>query len=616
MAKVLGDSGAQPAIGLRRLPSWAYKDALIFMLLVLAATLCAFPLSTTPYGDDAAFGETAMIFARTGQIVYVGWGAMPLTWQLLWSAPLLRHFGFTFPVLSASTIPLAMLSIALFHGVLVRFGVERKLAALGTATLAFSPLFLPLATIYQTDVPGLLVILLCVAMCQVAALSTTVRSACVWLIAAGLVNVVLGSVRQICWLGVLVIVPSTSWLIARRLGKVVLGTGLAVAVASVPMILSCDHWFLSHPYTFAEKIIAGPVKPKMVAHFGMQYALAALLTISMLFPVAIRFARRGLSGLSRSAKMRLAGVVLVAAAMLAAVARRPVTMSKMVFPWLEPVVNNCGFARILTGLTGVVTFGLGVRALITVAVVALGWYLLERGWVAMRSPRPLARLTANPQMLAAAAILGPYSVAYLCALAGRALYIEIQDRYLLLVLPSFLAALLLVLGQKRRGAVEERRHRWSELLSIATLVFFAAISIAGSHSSQAYNSAVGRLDHRMQAEGIPRSAISEGFAADLQAQVVHGGHTNIEALHNPPNAYDPTVPHWDLPKACEVNMDVRDSRLHPVYYFSQTPGPPTCFTLSTIAPEPYVAWLPPFHRKLWVLVQRPGTHREPGADDR
>ena len=614
MAEVLTGSWAASGLGLRRLPRWAYRDALLLTLLLLAASLCAFPLSTSPVGDDAAFGETAMIFARTGQIVYVGWGAMPQTWQLLWSAPFLHLFGYTFPVLGASTLPLALLSIALFHGVLVRFGVGRRAAALGTATLAFCPVFLPLATIYQTDVPGLLVILVCVAMCQMAVLSMTMRSACTWLIAAGVVNLILGSLRQICWLGVLLMVPSTSWLIARRLGKTALWVGLAEAAVSVPMILWIMHWFLAHPYTFAEKII-GPVNPRMLVHAAMQYVMGALLLVALLSPVAVRLMGGGRYSLSRAARMRIVGAVLTALAMLAAVARwRPVTMNKMIFPWLEPLLNNCGFPQIDTG---VMSFGLGMRILISLAVVALGWYLLERAHAAMVTvAQPFRELLADDQALAAAAILGPYSLAYIVALAGRATFFEIQDRYLLLVLPSFLTLFLLALERAApESRLQKRRVQLSHGLSIATLAFFAAISIAGSHSVQAYGSAVTRLNRRMEAHGIPRRAISEGFAADIQAQVVHGGHVNIQDLLNPANAYDPNVPRWDLPRACEVNIDRVVSRLHPVYYFSP-PISPACFMASAIAPEPFVAWLPPFHREIRVLVQKPGTHREQEANNR
>jgi hypothetical protein len=413
-------------------------------------------------------------------------------------------------------------------------------------------------------------------------------------------------------------VPSTGWLVARRLGRAALWTGLAVTAVSVPMILWCVHWFLAHPYTFSEKIIAGPATPKMLAHSVMQYVFAALLTVALLSPVAVRFAQSGLSGLGRAARMRMAGAALLTAALLAAVAGRPVTMSKLVFPWLEPFVNDCGFARIVPGLSNVVTFGLGIRAVITVAVVGLTWYLLERAWAAVRrAHRPLAQLRADGEALAAAAILGPYLLAYGLALVGRAIYMEIQDRYLLLVLPAVLVLLLLALQRVTPERGEgEKRVGWSGAVSIATLAFLAAISIAGTHSDHAYGSAVTRLDRRMQAEGIPRSAISEGFASDLQAQVAHGGHTNVEGLLHPANAYDPTVPRWDLPKACEDGMDTREPRLHPIYFFSPTPGSPACFTPSAIAPEPYRAWLPPFHREIRVLKQKPGTHREPNADDR
>ena len=82
-------------------------------------------------------------------------------------------------------------------------------ANIGALTVGLSPIFLPMAASYMTDVAGLFVIVLCLYLCQRAAAARSDRAAVLWLCCAAISNVVGGTVRQICWLGALVMVPST-----------------------------------------------------------------------------------------------------------------------------------------------------------------------------------------------------------------------------------------------------------------------------------------------------------------------------------------------------------------------------------------------------------------------
>ncbi len=72
----------------------------------------------------------------------------------------IKIFGFSFTVVRFSMLPIAMVTVYLFHQILRRFGINPGNAVLGALTLALSPMFLPLAASFMTDVPGLLVILI------------------------------------------------------------------------------------------------------------------------------------------------------------------------------------------------------------------------------------------------------------------------------------------------------------------------------------------------------------------------------------------------------------------------------------------------------------------------
>src|SRR5260370_11262958 len=146
-----------------------------------------------------------------------------LGWAIPWAAVFIKLFDFSFTAVRLSPLPLAMASVYLLHASLIRFGITARNAMVGTLTLGLSPLFLPLAASYMTDVAGLFCILLCLYLCQRALAAHSDRTAILWLACAALTNVAGGTVRQIAWVGTLIMVASRAWVLRERAG--VIGAG-------------------------------------------------------------------------------------------------------------------------------------------------------------------------------------------------------------------------------------------------------------------------------------------------------------------------------------------------------------------------------------------------------
>lgn len=264
-------------------PSHAVRNGIICACAPAAALLVSRPVAEMGFVDDWSYVKTAFVFARTGHIVYNGWATAMLGWTIPWAALFIKLFGFSFTAVRLSTIPLAMASVYLLHASLVRFGVAGRNAIVGALTLGLSPLFLPLAASYMTDVGGLFCILLCLYLCQRAVAAHSNKATILWLACAALTNIAAGTVRQIAWLGALVMVPSTAWLLRKR--AAVKPVALLLWIASVVSVLACMRWFERQPYSIAENIIQGPVTGTMFGHMLAELLKALLCLALVTFPI-------------------------------------------------------------------------------------------------------------------------------------------------------------------------------------------------------------------------------------------------------------------------------------------------------------------------------------------
>ena len=570
----------------------ATRNGLFCALAMAAAVLISNPSANMPFIDDFSYIKSALDFAHTGRFIYNGWAVEILGWLIPWGALFIKLFGFSFTGMRLSMLPLAMLTVFLFHQILRRFGANAQNSVLGALTLGISPLFLPMAASFMTDVPGLLVIVVCIYMCQRAVAATSDRSALLWLCTATAVNVAGGTVRQIAWLGALVMVPSTAWLLRRRRGMKV--TAALLFLTALAGVEACMHWFARQPYSVPEHIIAGPIHAKMFVHLGAQLFKTLLCLLLVIFPVSVAWlstARR----LDRNARMRVAGAMtLLFFVAIGLYARGALDGWSM--PWLTPVI--AAQASWMPGFFGMAspTVTLWTRVAVSLLVIAPAVILAEQ--IAAQN---LHKVHSTGWQAASwdemGWILGPFSLSYLFLLFPRASFTIAQDRYVLGLVPLAIIVLLR-LHQEWVAA----KPPW---ISLATLVVFAAYSIAGTHNFFAWSRAIVKTVQVLQDSGVPRTSIQAGLASDGWVQIQDGRHVNDPRILVPAGAYRPDLDELRLPPPCRYEFSSLMPAITPKYFLIFPPM--SCFAPTKFPPVRYTTWLPPFHGTIYVQQLKTGV---------
>lgn len=562
-------------------PASRVGDGLWCALIVIAAILLARPFAEMGFIDDWAYVKVAQEFARTGHVVYNGWETAMLGWLIPWGALFTKLFGFSFTATRISMLPLVAASVLLFHGSLRRFGASRWNAVLGTLTLGLSPLFLPLAPTFMTDVPGLLCILLCVYLCQRALQAHDDRAAIAWLVIATVTNLVGGTVRQIVWLGALVMVPSTVWLMRRRHNVVIAGG--ALWTASVAAVLACIQWFREQPYTLPEKIYQGHPTAHMIAHGAtelLKSALCLALVVTPLLVAWISFARK----LSRAGWIRVS-VVLLGLSIAAIIFARHGTLDQRVMPWIGHIIGTQSIFRSTGEMLGrrPVTLTLPIRTAISFGVIGLLLLFLEFLFA-------LPKSRADGPLRDAVWLLGPFTLGYIALLVPRAIYSFIYDRYLMGVMPA--AIVLLVLLYQRHIA-----ERLPRDCAIAVLLF-GMYTTAATHDWFALNRARVVAVQEIEASGVAPTSIQGGFDYDGWTQIEAYGYINDERIERPAEAFHPDHSAEELAPACRLNFASFTPAIHPRFFvvFQKMP----CLAGSAFSSVSYRTWLPPFQRTIYV----------------
>ncbi len=560
-----------------------HSNGLLCACIIAACVLLTYPVAEMGFQDDWSYVRTALEFARTGHFVYNGLATAMLGWIIPWSALFIKAFGFSFTIVRLSMLPVTMACIYLFHESLVRFGIRGRNAVLGALTLGLSPIFLPMAASYMTDVAGLFVIVLCLYLCQRAVAAHSDRAAVLWLCCAAASNVAGGSVRQISWLGALVMVPSTAWLLHRRRG--VVATGISLWVMSVLGVLACLHWWNLQPYSVPEHILQGPVTAHMVHHLLGILIKSFLCLLLLLYPILVAWlpaARR----LKRAAAIRISVAILVLVVFL----WRVRTPDDWLAPWLTHVIQS--LMRESGEFPGVTEtpWSLSVRAAISVLVVASALLVGEALLPILR------RKSKNTSGLEPVMrqdllwLLGPFSLSYILMLLPRGLYALLYDRYLLGLMP--LATIFLIrLYQQVIG---------DNLPAISFLMLgaFGFFSIAGTHDWFAANRARIVAVEEIRATGVPKTAIQGAFEYDGWTQIEAAGFVNEERIEVPAGAFHKNMRMYRLPERCWHFFGWYAPAIDPKYLIVSSPS--SCFADSTFSPVTFRTWLPPFQRTIYV----------------
>jgi hypothetical protein len=562
----------------------AVRNGIICACVTAASVLGSWPVAEMGFVDDWSYVKTAFVFARTGHIVYNGWATAMLGWAIPWAALFIKLFGFSFTAVRLSTLPLAMASVYLLHASLVRFRITARNAIVGALTLGLSPLFLPLAASYMTDVAGLFCILLCLYLCQRALAAHSDRTTILWLASAALTNVAGGTVRQIAWLGTLVMVPSTAWLLRKRTG--VIRAASLVWIGSVLSVFACIRWFERQPYSLSEKIIQGTVTGAMLGHMLAELLKALLCLALITFPILAAWipVQRNLS---RSAQTRIA-CILAAMCAVSIVLGNIGSLDHRVMPWLGHVIGTLSIFSSTGEMLGSrpVTLTLPMRVGLSLLVVAAALTLLE-----YLLTKPWQRKDHHAVSLHQALwILGPFAISYVVFLLPRAMYSFIYDRYLLGLLPLAIIILSLLYQQW----VAERLPA----ITIAALSLFALYAIAGTHDWFALNRARAAAVAQIHASGVPTTSIQGGFDYDGWTQIEAVGYINDARIINPPHVYQPNLEPVRLPAGCRLGFAPYTPAVQPKYFvvFSLMP----CLQISRYQPVMYSTWLPPFRRTIFI----------------
>ena len=558
------------------------REALFCIAIVGLATLLIWPVAQVGIQDDPIYTFTALDFARTGHFIFHGWASPMLGWQAIWGAIFSKLFGATITAVRLSMVPVTLLTVLLYHGSLRRFGLNPAHATFGTLVFALGPLFLPLSVSFMTDVPGIFAVVVCLYCCQLAIDAASDSRAIFFLVMAALSNVVLGTARQIAWLGLLVMVPSCIWLLRRR--RYVLQIGVALWLTCVFCVHLMTGWFARQPYTAPERLIPAPFNTH-IAVVAAQFISAGLTTMLFLLPVLTL----GLPFLWRPRRptvVRLAAVFVPILALIGLI-HRVGEAHIVTFPWLGVTFGLHGILQDgLFEASPPMPSSLQVMLFLIFVISAIGSMemFIENRQRTAKSASQMQRLEWREICI----LLIPFLIANWLFLIPRAVFFRLFDRYLLEIVP-----LLLILALRwHQDHVGER----IPFVAKATVAIVGVLTLADTHDLFSALRAQVRLIRELETAGTARSEIRGGLAFDLATQVSSWGYINDPRILNPPNAYKPQPQVEGVP--CSFALQYLFPAINGHYEISARPSP--CSTDTSFAPQTYRVWLPPRTRQLFI----------------
>jgi len=543
--------------------------ALLCALAVCLCELIAHPLANMGVCDDWPYILMAQKLAATGHVVYNGWAAPMLTWQLYLAAALVKLFGFSFVTVRLSSILVGAMMAFLLQRTLVRAGINDRNATIGTLAFVLSPLYLMLSATFMTDIHGLFALVLCLYGCLRALQSRTSRTTTVWLCFAIVTNALCGTSRQNAWLGILVMVPSTLWLL--RAQRRVLLAGISANLLGGLFIVGCMQWLKHQPYSIPEHLLFTTFP---LASTFWQFIFFFLEFPFLLLPLAAMF----LPEIRRSRPR----IVAILCAVLLGYFFLSFFPSHLRGDFrLEPTLGN--WVSVEGGYETVpvshppIFLSTSIRVLLTIA--SLGGLL---GLIAsLFRASDITRPTPSPFSVSwkqLAVILGPFSLAYGLLLLPRAASTGIFDRYF----PALVLVAMLCLARWYQDRVQPNLP----FASVFLVAIMAVYGVANTHDMFALDRARVDLAAELRANGVPETSVDNGWEYNLGTELQHADHINFPTIVVPAHAYVPVPP---LPAdSCPMFWYDYFPHIHPLYGVSFDPN--ACYGPAPFAPVHYSRW--------------------------
>jgi hypothetical protein len=556
------------------------RNLLLCIVMVATALLLTWPFANIGFGDDTAYANVALTLARTGHLLYNGWEAAFLVFHAYWGALFLRLFGFSFVCLRLSTLPFALGAVALCYLLMRRVGLRQPSAVLVTLLFGLSPLFLPVAVSYMTDVPAIFFMfasLYSFARAEESAGNSTSYS---WLVLGGITGFIGGTSRQVVWLVPVIVFPYLAW--TRRQETWLRRSAILGWVLVLCGVLSTSVWFSHQPYTVFQPSVLTELKIALKRPFPVLNMTARLVLMILLIilpaavPLLFRSSIETWQG-PRSRKMIVGALLLL---VLEAIIIHPSLAS---IPWINSTLNWEGINGSAPLPGRPIVLIRPIRALVSIVVYVAASILAGELWNVRRLVRSaintLRDSSGSSFTLAAMSLV---SVAYFALLIIRSGDFDIFDRYLLPLIPWTAAVFLLWFEKDNLQA--GRMLRKTMPFAWTVLVIFSFYAIASTQDLWGLAKARDVATQKLEAAAIPRTAIDGGFDYNAWTQLMISGRLNSHWVVNPPGAYDAN--------------------------FSQTPSVVPLYRLEyALTPEtapsefpsvPYFSMLPPFHKQVRI----------------
>jgi hypothetical protein len=548
--------------------------ALFCALAVLLCELISRPYANMGICDDGPYIHTTQQLATTGHVVYNGWATAMLGWQLYLGAAFIKLFGFSFTTVRMSTLLVAMALAFLLQRTLVRANITERNATIGTLAIVLSPLYLMLSVTFMTDINGLFAIVLCLYACLRALQASTSRATFAWLCFAVATNALVGTSRQIAWLGILVMVPSALWLL--RAQRRVLLAGAAATLAGALFILGCMLWFKHQPYSIPEHLL--------VESFPLRYILRQFIDLFLdvpflLLPIVALF-------LPEIRKSRPRVIAIVSALLLGYlfVAMHPSHFHY--FFLLEPTAGRPGswvgvYGDVeLLSLNGRPPLFLHHRMQVLLTIASLGSLLcLIASLLRFGQTPTVVDSSSGISWKQLGVLLAPYTIIYILLLIPRAASsYGLFDRYLLALL--FIPLLCLV------RYYQERIQSQLPLASFLLIAIMAIYGIAVTHNMFALDRARVALAAELGVAGVPETFVDSSWDYNLTVELQHADFINDDRIVVPAHAYTPIPP--PPTGSCQMFWYDKFPHIHPLYGISFDPN--ACSGPAPFAPVHYSRW--------------------------
>jgi hypothetical protein len=572
--------------------------ALFCSLAVLLCELISRPYADMGICDDGPYILVAKNLAATGHIAYNGWSAAMLVWQLYLGAGLIKLFGFSYTTVRMSTLLVAVLLPFFLQRSMVRASISERNATLGTLALVLSPLYLLLSATFMSDIHGLFAIVLCLYGCLRALQAATPRAAIGWLCFALATNGICGTSRQLAWLGIFIMVPSTLWLLRGQ--RRVFLAGVVANLAGVGFILGCMLWLKHQPYTTPETLRISHVA---VWYLVTQFTYLFLDVPFLLLPVTVLFLPE-----IRKSKPRILAIVVALLLSYLFLAVYPSHLRGSFSYLLEPTLRQLGSDWItpygayggLSHGTPLVLLPTWIMALTTVAILASLFGLglsLFRSDSKPGSDQAFGETTWKQLFI----VLGPFATAYIFLLVYRAASVSndhtgmLFDRYAL----GFLLVPLICLVRHYQERVRSRIPVFAVFLIAIMAVFGTAVT----HNTFALYRARVAIAAELRSARVSEASVDNGWEYNLGVELQHARYINNFVIVFPADAYVIRPP---LPSGtCSAIYLQMTPVIRPVYGVSFDPN--ACYGPAPFAPVHYSRWLAATSGTLYVIRYTPAS---------